>query len=210
MSEMSVSEHNVGEMLRRIARSSDLPSSELERRCLIPRVPELAALRAVPQDPHWHPEGDVLTHSLLAADAAATFCASRLALSPERREVVVLAALFHDVGKPATTTLQDGSPVSPGHAELGGKLLLAMGGRLAWPATTTRAVACIVRNHMVPVSVVGDPTRRAVSRLISRLESAGSSLEEWSVVVEADGVARGPAAVVGRAEPWLRIGSGGA
>ncbi|WP_419760945.1 HD domain-containing protein [Microbacterium hominis] len=194
-------------MLRRIARSSNLPSSEIERRGLAQLVPELDGLRAVPQDPQWHPEGDVLVHSLMAADIAAQLCMSRMEISPGRREIVVLAALFHDVGKPAATLIRNGLPVAPGHAELGEELLLAMGCRLGWPAITTRAVACIVRNHMAPVSVVGDPTPKAVRRLISRLEVAGSSLEEWAIVVEADGAARGPGAISGRADAWLRVAS---
>ena len=33
--------------------------------------PELDALRGVPQDPEWHPEGDVWVHTLMVLDAAA-------------------------------------------------------------------------------------------------------------------------------------------
>ena len=34
--------------------------------------PELDALRGVPQDPEWHPEGDVWVHTLMVLDVAAT------------------------------------------------------------------------------------------------------------------------------------------
>ena len=34
--------------------------------------PELDALRGVPQDPKWHPEGDVWLHTLMVLDVAAT------------------------------------------------------------------------------------------------------------------------------------------
>ena len=60
-----------GDALRRIARHATEPSKELLREGLVSRLPELAALDSVPQDARWHPEGDVLTHSLLAVDAAA-------------------------------------------------------------------------------------------------------------------------------------------
>src|SRR5579862_2201756 len=33
--------------------------------------PEIARLAGVPQDPHWHPEGDVSVHTMLVLDAAA-------------------------------------------------------------------------------------------------------------------------------------------
>jgi tRNA nucleotidyltransferase (CCA-adding enzyme) len=141
---------------------------------------------------------------LLAVDEAAKLWDAQGG-NAERREVVVLGALFHDVGKPSTTVIDGGSVTSRGHAEVGGRIVLDMGERLEWPAELTRAVAGLVRNHMAHVSVQGDPSRRAVSRLRTRLADAGTSIEEWAIVVAADGAARGGAAITNRAEPWLRI-----
>ena len=36
--------------------------------------PEIGALAGVPQDPGWHPEGDVGTHTMLVVDAAGAHC----------------------------------------------------------------------------------------------------------------------------------------
>jgi putative nucleotidyltransferase with HDIG domain len=195
-----------GDALRRIARTAAEPSIELLREGLIARIPELAALGSVPQDPRWHPEGDVLTHSLLAVDAAARLWDARPGPN-DRREIVVLAALFHDIGKPATTRSDATSVTSHGHAEVGGEIVFEVGGRLGWPSREVGAVAALVRHHMAHVSVQGDPTRRAVGRLSRRLTEAGTSLDEWSLVVSADGAARGSGSVVSRAEPWLRVAS---
>lgn len=197
---------HAGDALRRIARHSTEPSKELLREGLISRLPELAALDSVPQDPRWHPEGDVLTHSLLAVDAAARLW-DAVPGPIDRREIVVLAALFHDVGKPATTRSDGDSVTSHGHAELGGEIVLRMGSRLGRPDRETTAIAALVRHHMAHVSVQGDPTRKAVGRLSRRLTDAGTSLSEWSLVVAADGAARGSAATGTRAEPWLRVAS---
>lgn len=168
-------------------------------------IPELANLR-VPQDPRWHPEGDALRHSLLAADVAAALY-DRSDLPPHRREVVVLGALLHDVGKPATMRVRDGRITSQRHAEVGEGLVITMGARMDWPASLTAAVAALVRYHMAPVSVAGPPTRRAVRRLSARLLEANTSLEEWGIVVDSDGAARGSGAIPNRSEPWLRVGS---
>lgn len=206
MSGRHQSDAEVGAALRRIAHSAGEPTKELPRLDLVTRVPELAGLAGVPQDPSWHPEGDVLTHSLLAVDEAAKLWDAQGG-NAERREVVVLAALFHDVGKPSTTVIDGGSVTSRGHAEVGGRIVLAMGERLAWPSDLAGAVAALVRYHMAHVSVVVEPSRRAVNRLCTRLADAGTSLDEWSVVVAADGAARGTAAMTNRAEPWLRVAS---
>jgi tRNA nucleotidyltransferase (CCA-adding enzyme) len=69
--------------------------------------PELAALVDVPQDPEWHPEGDVWTHTLQVVDEARQACAD-FDLTRTERLTVMLAALCHDLGKATTTKFDDG------------------------------------------------------------------------------------------------------
>ncbi len=64
--------------------------------------PELAGLAGCPQDPEWHPEGDVWTHTAHACDALARD-PEWIASSPRRRRLLMFAVLLHDVGKPACT-----------------------------------------------------------------------------------------------------------
>jgi tRNA nucleotidyltransferase (CCA-adding enzyme) len=82
--------------------------------------PELLPLGATPQDPQWHPEGDVWTHTLQVVDEAAGLLED-LADDRPRALTVMLGALFHDLGKPATTfrDTEDGHIRSPGHEEAG-------------------------------------------------------------------------------------------
>ena len=193
-----------GRLLRTVLRESDVPSAALRAAELIDEIPEHAALAGTPQDPAWHPEGDVLVHSLWAADLAARHV-ERDGHPPDVRERLVLAALWHDIGKPDTTRPRNGRITSYGHAERGAEIALALGRRLQLPSPLVRAVAEIVATHMVHVSVNGDPTPKAVRRLVRRLEVAGTSLEEWAVVVRCDGDARGPAARPDASLPWLRV-----
>ena len=62
--------------------------------------PELAALVDCPQEPEWHPEGDVWTHTLLVIDEARGRIEN---LRRPQRIAVMLGAVCHDFGKPATT-----------------------------------------------------------------------------------------------------------
>ncbi|HMH43369.1 MAG TPA: hypothetical protein VK557_07800, partial [Pyrinomonadaceae bacterium] len=62
--------------------------------------PELKTLIDVPQDPEWHPEGDVFVHTCLAIDRAHELIDD---LDHPRQVTIMLAALCHDFGKPATT-----------------------------------------------------------------------------------------------------------
>ena len=78
--------------------------------------PEIQRLIGVPQDPEWHPEGDVFVHTKLAVDRARELIEG---LSYPRQVTVILAALAHDFGKPATTEFIEGRWRSRGHEEAG-------------------------------------------------------------------------------------------
>ena len=78
--------------------------------------PEIQSLIGVPQDPEWHPEGDVFVHTQLTIDRARELIQE---LSYPRQVTVMLSALAHDFGKPATTEFIDGRLRSRGHEEAG-------------------------------------------------------------------------------------------
>jgi tRNA nucleotidyltransferase (CCA-adding enzyme) len=78
--------------------------------------PEIHALVGVPQDPEWHPEGDVFVHTRLTVDRARE---SIDELGYSRQITVMLAALAHDFGKPATTEFIEGRLRSRGHEAAG-------------------------------------------------------------------------------------------
>ena len=78
--------------------------------------PEIKTLQEVPQDPEWHPEGDVYVHTLLAVDRARELIDD---LPCAKQVTVMLATLAHDFGKPPTTEFVEGRWRSRGHDEAG-------------------------------------------------------------------------------------------
>ena len=74
--------------------------------------PELKALAGVPQQKEWHPEGDVDVHTLLVVDEARKLIDD---LDYSKKVTVMLGALCHDFGKPATTEFFDGKWRSHAH-----------------------------------------------------------------------------------------------
>src|SRR5436190_3856105 len=78
--------------------------------------PEIASLIDVPQDPEWHPEGDVFVHTQLVIDRARELIDD---LPYPKQVTVMLAALAHDFGKPPTTEFLEGRWRSRGHEEGG-------------------------------------------------------------------------------------------
>jgi tRNA nucleotidyltransferase (CCA-adding enzyme) len=78
--------------------------------------PELQALVGCRQEPEWHPEGDVWLHTLQVIDQARTRLDD---LSRPEQIAVMLGAVCHDFGKPATTAFIDGRIRSIDHEEQG-------------------------------------------------------------------------------------------
>jgi tRNA nucleotidyltransferase (CCA-adding enzyme) len=78
--------------------------------------PELTALVGVPQQVEWHPEGDVDVHTLMVVDEARKLIDD---LPYSKQVTVMLGALCHDFGKPATTKFFDEKWRSHGHDEAG-------------------------------------------------------------------------------------------
>jgi tRNA nucleotidyltransferase (CCA-adding enzyme) len=78
--------------------------------------PEIKALRGVPQEPEWHPEGPVDVHTRLTVDRARELIDD---LPYPKQVTVMLGALCHDFGKPATTEFLNGRWRSLGHDEAG-------------------------------------------------------------------------------------------
>jgi tRNA nucleotidyltransferase (CCA-adding enzyme) len=78
--------------------------------------PEIAALVGCPQEPEWHPEGDVWVHTLMVVDQARTRIDD---LDKPRQIAVMLGAVAHDLGKPPTTAFIDGRIRSMDHEQAG-------------------------------------------------------------------------------------------
>jgi tRNA nucleotidyltransferase (CCA-adding enzyme) len=79
-------------------------------------LPEMVPLYSCPQHPEWHPEGDVWTHTLMVIDQARRRNGD---LNRAPLAIVMLGAVCHDLGKPATTVHLDGRIRSPGHEAAG-------------------------------------------------------------------------------------------
>ena len=112
--------------------------------------PELAAQRGVPQNKVAGE--DLWDHTLRAVDAA-----------PVERPIVRLAALLHDIGKPAT--LADGH--FHHHDVVGAAQAVDLLTRLRMPRATIDTIEVLVRHHMFTVDP--DATGTAIRRFLKRV-----------------------------------------
>ena len=146
--------------------------------------PELEALIDCPQEPEWHPEGDVWIHTLMVVDEARR----RIDDLPRPQQIaVMLGAVCHDFGKPATTAFIDGRIRSRDHEEQGVEPATAFLDRLKVHTfdgyDVRRQVLGLVAHHLKPGmwrtarDGVGDGAFRRLARkvdleLLARLAKA--------------------------------------
>ena len=180
----------LGEEWAKLLLKSEKPSIGLEAmkelKVLEKLHPELNNLIHVPQDKKHHPEGDVWTHTKMAADEAAKLVQEKK-LDEEAALAIMLAALCHDFGKPATTqTAEDGKIISYGHEEAGvmpaKNFLRAINGANAGNGAAEKVLRLIkdhgfIRQHK-------DASDAAIRRLAARLFPA--TIQELAILAEAD------------------------
>jgi tRNA nucleotidyltransferase (CCA-adding enzyme) len=154
---------------------------------------EIHRLAGVPQDPEWHPEGDVDIHTGLVVDAAARV-ADREGLEGDARAVLVFSALCHDFAKATNTVKRErGGRMrwsAYGHEVDGGPMARRFLERIGIKASIVDQVVKLVESHMVTTSMGESPTPRAVRRLAVRLQPA--SVAQLVRLIEADYSGRPP------------------
>lgn len=107
--------------------------------------PEVEALIGVPQNPTFHAEGDVWTHTMLVLDEAA-----KLRHRAENPYWFMLAALTHDFGKAICTEEKNGVIHAYEHEKRGLPLAETFLRRLTSEAKLIRYVLNLVELHMKP------------------------------------------------------------
>lgn len=143
-----------------------------------------------PQDPIWHPEGDVWTHTLHVCDAMAQL-EEWNSNTVELKIIYMMAALAHDFGKPSTTEFveKDGKMriTSAGHAEAGVGLAGEFLNFVGSPNAILEKVEPLVAEHLNGRDAT---SLKAVRKLALRLSPA--TITDLVAVMKADIAGRPP------------------
>ncbi|MGE8641999.1 MAG: HD domain-containing protein, partial [Achromobacter sp.] len=136
--------------------------------CLV-AFPALELAKTTPQDPRYHGEGDVWTHTKMVMEALLALPQYQAADRADQ-EVVFLAALLHDVAKHSTTVIDPvtGAIGQPGHSRKG-----AIDARIAlWdagvPFAVREAVCRLIAVHQVPFFALEGSRRGKTPEFIVR------------------------------------------
>lgn len=117
--------------------------------------PILAALKEVRQEPSYHGEGNVFTHTNMVCDELLKQKDWK-ELSTEDQAVLYLGGLFHDIGKITCTKIEDGTIRSKRHGIKGAKLFRSLfyreyGETISLPFTQREKIAGLIQYHGLPL-----------------------------------------------------------
>jgi poly(A) polymerase len=104
-------------------------------------LPEISAMKGVPQPPEYHPEGDVWIHTRMMLEG----------LPAHSSQTLAWGVLLHDVGKPRTfrPASQTGDRIRfDGHVDLGIVMAGEICKRLKFSNDDIEQVQALVANHM--------------------------------------------------------------
>lgn len=150
--------------------------------------PELASTVGVPQNPAWHPEGDVFEHTMQALDGGV-----RLSYETEQEKLIIMYALVcHDIGKVDTTREIGGVLKSPNHAQssvVHGKNFLA---RITHNHDLVDAVLKLVLHHMEPGQFINGNAQAAAYKRLARKLAPNVTIEMLAKLAVADKRGRNP------------------
>ncbi len=154
--------------------------------------PEFVPLSLTPQEPEFHPEGDVWTHTKMAVDQAARI-AKREGLDEDMKWTTILAALCHDLGKPETTSTDEKGKIRAiGHEQAGVPIASSFMESIGVDKYTQEKVKSLVDAHMWPHTSFerGDEVSDGAFRKLStRIHPA--TFEELALLAESDHCGRG-------------------
>ena len=108
---------------------------------LVALLPEIAAMKGVPQPPQFHPEGDVWLHTLLMLEGIPAGASPTLAWG----------VLLHDIGKPPTfrPISETGDRIRfDDHVDVGVRMADDLCRRLRFSNVDTDQIKALVANHM--------------------------------------------------------------
>lgn len=132
--------------------------------------PEIQAIRWVEQDPEWHPEGNVFTHTVAALD----YWSENLRTGNKEDDLIAaIAILCHDLGKVTATAWNEkkGRITSYGHEGAGAEPTRSLLHRLR-QYELAKEVVPLVENHLAPVYnyPISAKAVRGLSTKVKRLD----------------------------------------
>lgn len=128
--------------------------NKLKTEGMLAYIPEFQALASCPQDPEYHPEGSVWTHTLQVIDNAMIL--SEKYKNDDMRKSLILSALLHDIAKPFTLEFKKNKLRAIKHDYVGANIAKNLLEKLQFNELIIKNVVSLIKNHLIPAQFYRD------------------------------------------------------
>jgi len=138
----------------------------------------VSAVEFVLRESSWEFAGDDILAAVPWSDRLSRYFDREISSGSTGRSLLKLAALFHDIAKPQTRTMDDGRARFLGHPEQGAAITADIMTRLRFSNREIQLVELLIKYHLRPtqMSHEGLPTKRAIYRFFRDAGEAGIDL----------------------------------
>lgn len=141
----------------------------------------LKKLISTEQSSTYHPEGSVWNHTLMVVDEAAS-----IKHKSKEPRVLMMSALLHDIGKPATIVFRKGRITSYNHDKVGARLAASFLRKFIQDEVFIDKVAGLVNRHMQVLYVIKGLTFAELEETLQETD-----IEELGLLCLCDRLGRG-------------------
>ena len=145
---------------------------------------QTSLLENTPQDPIYHGEGDVWTHTQMVVDEVEK-TQRFLSGSPTEQYVLSLAAMLHDIAKPQTTQTLNGKIIAPSHSKKGAVWARQALWSMGVPKEVREQVCALISYHQIPFYAMSDDTGMR-GEFLARKLSCDTDISLLCALAEAD------------------------
>lgn len=135
------------------------------------------------QDPIWHAEGDVATHTKMVV-AALQSHPEFGKQTPQDQDLLRRAALLHDIGKPSCTQFEGVRVRNRGHSKLGETLSRGLLYGEGYAPALREQVCALVRSHGIPMHGMDGPVSAVRPKILR--SSLAMKNQHLAILAEAD------------------------
>ena len=158
-------------------------------------IPELGLLRDTEQDPIWHPEGSVESHTKLTMIRMLEIC-EREGIVGDERAKFMFTMLLHDIAKPQTTEHEEkGGRIcvtSKGHEGLGAIMSEEILNRIGIKPVLVEQIVKLIKFHLAHINIFSinslSSRKKALLKLSKNIHP--STIKDLLFVIEADALGR--------------------
>lgn len=131
-----------------------------------------ADMKHTPQSPKWHFEGNVLNHTMLVVKEMCDILKEDEYADEHERFIMVLAALFHDIGKPEAGRRNGCKPGrdwpdTKGHDYIGADIAYDFCKKLGMNNNDSDLIKWLIANHMLAHNISRTKSKYKIWKLIS-------------------------------------------